>query len=116
MGHRGHKSDGGTKPWQPSGSWHLPHRSLASPRPLGKQEKGVRLQVWAPPEGDPSWKLFGKEGAILSNTEIQYLCQENGARPVPRLRLGGDREQPSSRGHTKSRALSEQSTEWLRHS
>lgn len=99
----GAQSRGGTKPCQPSGSWHLPHRNL------GRQEsgKGVRLQVWAPPEGDPTRAL--PPGSSLGRRErscptlsepIQYLCQENGARPVLRLRLGGEREQPSFRGQT----------------
>lgn len=52
-------NQGGTKPCQPSGSWQLPHRSLGSPGPPGRQESGtgVRLQVWAPPEGDASGAL-----------------------------------------------------------
>lgn len=32
----------GTKPCQPRGSWHVPHRSLASPGPLGRQQRGKR--------------------------------------------------------------------------
>lgn len=45
----------GQSPASPSGSWHLPHRSLA-PWQTGEWKR-VRLQVWAPPEGDPTGAL-----------------------------------------------------------
>lgn len=106
----------GPEPGQPRAPGTFPTAAWAAPRQAGERTRGKAAGVGTSRGGShrdtPSWKLFGKKGAILSRSasQIQYLCQGNGARPVPRPRLGGEREQPSLRGQaTQTAQLSEES-------
>lgn len=56
---QGHNSDGGQSPGSPVAPGTFPTGAWPAQGPLADSRggKGVRLQVWAPPEGDPTGAL-----------------------------------------------------------